>query len=433
MKTHKQLGKGLATLLISQCLAISSLQGAPGSKEEKIRQLINTIVNKQSQLADEISSLQKLLVDSPEIDDLDLRNPRVAMDSRVKVRTEDGIKMYKKEKYEMAKDLFQSAWEEAPNDSITNFNLGMAYHKMGKAALAKKFLKSSVDMDNTFKGSEKIYTYLEGKRKEVDSESDEVKGLRTELINLKKENSSYMASKSLPLHKRMSSVIKSLREMEESAQAHDELIEDYYVEMANTYSAFEHYDKAVRLLDEYENSMEGKVLPDGYHSERLKIVEKQKERSTILNAYMGNQDSLTAGRQLQRDLNELSIFGSQIDEFVQEVSVTNSDLKKINQRLKEYRWGGQANRHVVIFDRYQKLVWSSLPGTVSLDRYQDEEGERFFKNISLLADRMDLKQTEYFTINLNINGSVIPYVIMYTYVPKHEAFIVVRIPQRDLS
>lgn len=46
---------------------------------------------------------------------------------------------------------------------------------------------------------------------------------------------------------------------------------------------------------------------------------------------------------------------------------------------------------------------------------------------------MPLKEVKMLPVELNVNGNVVPYVVLYTYVPNIDSFVVVRINQNDLK
>jgi len=179
--------------------------------------------------------------------------------------------------------------------------------------------------------------------------------------------------------------------------------------------------------------MKGKVLPDGYHTALLDVQEKSKQLDGILDDYVANTPSKEVSRKLNRDLKELEIFATQIDNFVKDLDSEDADFAKVCKRLKEYRWGDKPDRHVIVASRYLELFYSTLAGTLPLDRYMDEGGDRFFKNITMLADRLPNSHAEFIDVELSVNGTKVPYTVMYSYIPKHEAFVIVRLPKRDLS
>jgi hypothetical protein len=131
-------------------------------------------------------------------------------------------------------------------------------------------------------------------------------------------------------------------------------------------------------------------------------------------------------------LHELEIFSLQLEEFVTELDELDPDFIKIAKRLGEYPWGKRPARHVMVIDRFSDLIHSNLEGTLPIERYQDTQGRKFLKDITQLADCMELKQAEFFEVDLAVNGRVLPYVVMYTYVPKHQAFVVVRLQKDEL-
>ena len=120
-----------------------------------------------------------------------------------------------------------------------------------------------------------------------------------------------------------------------------------------------------------------------------------------------------------------------MEEFINKTQRDN-DFINFCKRLKDYRWAGKGNKHVIIVNKYQKLMYSSLPGTLPIGRYQDTQGNKFLKNITLLADTAKFKEVYSLPVELSVVNKTIPYLLMYTYIPKHECFIIVRFPERDL-
>lgn len=418
---------------VAMTCALSAAENSP--PRDKLIAVVERLSKQQQQLADELDTLLRLLGMQSALEDVTLIPADSDASEVVTTNTRDGIKAYGKKRYEAAKEDLQAAWEDAPNSAFTNFNLGMVYNKLGKIALSKKMFKATLDIDDTIAAADKVRTYLDGKKKSAkdDEESDALKTARTELINHKKEVDSYISSKTLPLAKRMTAAAKSLEAMITTAEPHDKLVQEYYVDIGKTYVAFEMYDKALVLFLRYERAMDGKVLPDGYHDTLLQVQEKKKELDIVLDDYLGNDPDDDISRKLGRDLRELEIFATQMEEFVKTPSSGDPDFAKVCRRLKEYRWGDRPNRHVIVANRYQELLYSSLEGTLSLERYQDEYGNKFFKNITLLADRVPPKKPQFVTVDLKVNGTTVPYVIMYSYIPEHQAFVIVRLPRRDLA
>ena len=402
------------------------------SKEELLA-IIEKISKQQEQLTEEIDHLKRLLGAPSILDDLSPLAGTEAMSEVVHLRTDDGIQAFNKRKFISAKDDFRYAWEEDSNLAITNYNLGLAYHHLGKKALAKRMLKTAIGIDTKIQGIEKIHQYLaEGTDTEEKEPSKESETLSNELINLKKEVKSYLSSSSLPAWRRMKESAAILEEIIEKVQEDGDLVEEHFPWAAETYAAFEWYDRAIQTLDVYEKSMEGKILPDGYHKKRLAIVEKKKSLDESLEEYVSQELEKENQRKLRKDLRELEIFATQIEEFVQKAEKEDPDFIKICHRLKEYRWGGRQNRHVLVVNRFQELLYSSLPGTLPIDRYQDRQGKKFLKNITLLADQLGGNHSLSTKVDLNLNGKIVPYVVLYTYIPKHQLFVIVRLPEKDI-
>lgn len=423
-----------ASLLTPLLLAAAPICAEP-IHAESLKQQVARIARQQEKLAEEIQVLERLLGVVDSLGGLEPMAAPTELLESTQTMIRKGIEAFQEQSYDVAKERFQEAWEEAPESAVTNFNLGLIYHQLGKTALSKRFLKSALDQDPKIKGAEEIRTFLAGDLTEElqDTERSELLEARTEMINLKKQASSYLNSKSMTLPKRLSHTCAILRKMEQKSKDNPFLIQDYFRDMADTYASMEMYDQALSLLHQYEEGMRGKILPDGYHADLLRTKQKQQEQTAELARYLGNTPSREIGRKLTRDLKELSIFARQLDEFVADTDGNDRDFTKLCQRLGEYRWGDRPGRHVLVFSRFQELLWSSLQGTVPLDRYQDSDGNRFFKDIALLADTVEPRHAEFVQVSVPINGQQVPYVLMFAYSAKHEAFIVVRLPERDLA
>jgi hypothetical protein len=300
-------------------------------------------------------------------------------------------------------------------------------------------LKVAYEAKKDLPNAEKIKGYLEGKSSKIiaklgdDSLTEEELDLKTEVINLQKEGESYMASRVMPFPERMKAVLDSQQAMVDKIGEHAKLKRIFYVTISDTYATFEWYDRAIDLLKDYEKSMGGKVLPNGYYTKKLQYQDSVKKQHKELAKYKNNAQEDYVKTKLTRDMRELEIFGSQMQEFVSKANSDDVDFKKICQRLKEYRWGNKTNRHVIVINKYQELLFSSLEGTLPLERYRDTEGKAFLKNITFMGSKMDKKHVQYFPVDLSVNGKSHPYVVMYTYIPKHESYIVVRLSRDDIQ
>jgi tetratricopeptide (TPR) repeat protein len=426
-------------LMIGALLAASPLVGAvsPELNRDKLLKAVEALEVQHRELTDEISQIKSLLGVDPALEDLPLLAATAKLPERVRVRVEDGVKAYKDSKYEQAKDLFQTAWEEAPDNSLVHFNLGMAYQKLGNVSLAKKMLKTAVELDPKIPSAEKIKAFLAGKitdlKKGEDELSEEERSLKNTLTNLQHEANSYMKSRTLPLPKRRSETVKLLREIISKAAESEKIQREFLPAVAESYALFDMHEDALLAYADYEKSMNERILPEGYHTKKLHIEERQEEERKVLKGYLGNEPGKPVRRRLLKDREELGIFAAQIEEFVAVANETDPDFKKITRRLGEYRWGNRPGRHVVVVNRYEEILYSSLSGTLAIDRYQDENGQKFFRNITRLAPQMETKQTEFVEVNLTVNGESVPYVLLYAYIPKHEAFIIVRLPKQDLQ
>jgi tetratricopeptide (TPR) repeat protein len=417
-------------------LLLAAPLGAQEALDRKfLLESVEQISSQYRLLKEEIDHLKTLLGAGPELEDLQPLAGTKAMSERVRTRLVEGGESFQSGDYEDAKKKFQIAWEKAPDKAVTNYNLGITYHRLGNFPLAKKMLKAALEQNETIAGSSKIRSYLLGGEDSPHGKelSEEDKVMQTAMTNLKKEASSYLHMKSLPLPKRRAETVKVLRQMRAKAEDNSNLKQDYFLEVADSYALFELYDDAVAVLDEYEQSMRDKVLPDGFYSKRLQIEGKKAKLSDSLEGYIGNQPDPVVAREIKNDKEELEIFASQLSQFAQELDDEDPDFTKISKRLNEYRWGGKPNRHVLVVSRFEELLHSSLKGTLPIDRYQDIQGNKFLKDITRLADRMVYKQVETKKVELSVGNHTVPYYLLYTYIPKHEAFIIVRIPRADLG
>ena len=398
--------KGLVNTISSMCL-IGGMAFLPLKAEEKeldraaVLKVVKRIEDKYSELTKEVDALKGLLgLGAKTL----TAQPIVAKESfkeRVKVRTEDGMAAYKKGDYQEAKDAFQKAWELNSDHYITNFNLGLAYYQLDNVSLAKKMFKSALDLDENFEGSSDAKSYLNLEAVAESGEEDKVdEKLRTKVVNLRKEAESYMRSKRLDYPQRMAQSMIAFNEVIESAKGTPKLVEDHYPSIAEAFEAFGLFDKAQEALKEYEEAMKGKILPDGHHARTLRVEEKLREQKKVLANYRGAQPEKETERRLTRNLQELGIFATQMDQFVKDPNMDDADFAKICQRLAEFRWGNRANRHVIVMSRYQELLYSNLPGTLPVDRYQDAAGEKFFQNITFLAEDLKLKESEICSFRL---------------------------------
>jgi tetratricopeptide (TPR) repeat protein len=392
----------------------------------KVMKAFEKIESNEKQLKEEINELRKLLGVNAAVEDLTLLEANKNMSEEIKKKIVEGSKLYNAGDYKEAKKSFREAWESGPDQYITQYNLGLAYQKIGNEALAKKMLKSALESNSELKDADKIREFLTGAVKEEVSDGSKV--LANDLKNLKKEAQSYAKSSILDEPSKIKETIKTLTLMEEKLKNQPALQRDYYLDIADFYSSFEWHQKALSLYKSYEEAMEGKVLPDGYHSRLLQAEEQTKKQTSEFNSYSMGETQPKVYRKLKKDLEELKIFASQFQEFVEKPSKSDSDFIKISGRLKEFRWGNFPNRHVIVANRYQEILYSSLPGTLPLDRYQDKRGRQFLKAITFMADEMKLNEANFFTVDLKVGNEYVPYSILFTYIPKHESFIIVRIP-----
>lgn len=416
----------------------SSLCGGeltPAQRKELVRGL-ERLEEQQRALDDQIHSLKKLLgADSP-LEGLKPLEAEKGMAEGLVAFVEDGRKAYSKGDFDLAKESFQSAWEIDPEHALTNFNLGLAYYKQGNLPLAKRMLKVAVEKHAGLDESGQIAKFLEGDNRQelVTKEPSELDKKRTQLTNLKNEADSYLRSTKLELPRKRAKTFGVLEEMLKVIGEETELIEECYSDIADRYAALEQYQRALDLYKAYETAMQNKLLPDNFYTKQQDVEQRYEALTATLEGYLNNKvEDRNIARRVDRDQEELKIFATQMERFVSQVSEEDGDFKKICKRLRDYRWGGRPGRHVLVVSRHQELLYSSLRGTLPIDRYQDAQGEPFLSNITLLADRLDLKQTELLEVDLKIRGEPVPYLVLYTFIPKHQAFIIVRMPKGDIT
>lgn len=405
-------------------------------KLEKAKDLLVHIRMRQTELEEQLEKLETLLGVENKGLQLEPLSPKNVKNITTKI-TRQGIDFFAKKEYEKAKELFHKAWEEEPTQAITNYNLGLSYAKLGKDPLAKKFLKSAIEIDIKLSESDQIKKYMnqEVVKKKKEKEDPALAVSRTKVINLRKKVDSYLSSRSLSLSDRMQQATVALRQMESFAKEYDQLIEEYYLDISDRYVTFEMYDEALRVIKDYQTVMKDKVLPDGFHKDLLLVKEKQKDQQKAAEKLFSSVQNRNMPLTVQKDLRELGIFSEQVDQFVTHLERGDEDFDMVCQRLKDYRWGNKTGRHVVITDRFQRLLFSSLEGTLSLDQYQDIEGNKFFKTICQSAHRQqELSSVEpnWARTTLKIGGKKVPYLLLWSYIPQHESFLIVRIPERDV-
>ena len=421
----------LGSLLIS----VSSF--SEEAHQQRIFDTIDSIARQHSEIEENIRQLRILIGQQDlSVTTLSPLEPEPFLPERVQVRTQDGIKAFKEKKFNQAKESFRVAWEEMPGSYLTNFNLGLAYYNLGNQALSTKFFKSAIEVNKEFTGSEQVKKILFPKLEDeilADTNESEDKLKSIEMQNLSKENETYLKSGSMSMPEKMEASVQLLNEMLAVSKDNKELIREYYLKISNSFAAFELYGKALEVLTLYQEQLEGEVLPDSYYTQILSIEEKKKAQDIQLAKLMNNKPTPDIQHRLQRDLSELSVFSAQLEDFVEKADKNDPDFKKLCERLGEYRWGNKEDRHVIIVNRFQELLYSSLPGTLPIDRYQDINGNKFLKEITYLSPSMQAKQAEFFPVELKVRHDTIPYVILYTYSQKHQAFIIIRLPREDLS
>lgn len=406
-----------------------------GVDRQVLLDLLEEMDQEYFSMGQKLHQLQKILGVSTGFEQMEPLSVTEEGTERFRLRMKEGIKLYHLREYLEAKEAWQRAWEGEPDIAEVQYNLGLVYYRLGNLPLSKKMFKGALEQKKTLPYREEIQEFLDGKN--VREEEDPEDLVRSELINLKKEADSYMRSQKLDYPRKMRTTLQTVDKLLELTKESEDSQRNYLPFAADTYAAFECYEKALSLLSRYEESMEGKVLPDGYHTKKLQLEDKQREQGSVLATYVGNQPPSTLRRALRREMKELEIFAEQLHKFVDRAEEKNPDFQKITTRLGEYRWANRLGRHVIVVNRYEELLYSSLAGTLPLADYQDRKGQKFLRHLLRLADRLELKQVEFFEVELAVRSGEqvrqIPYLVLYTYIPKHEIFVVVRFPKEDLS
>lgn len=420
-------------LLLAPLLFSLPLFGQEYNKE-KLLNITESIIIQQKKLSADIQKLQEALGLTDPLEALDPLETDEEMTKIVKEFTNEGLKEFRRGNFDQAKHEFQKAWEEQPAHPGTNYNLGLVYHRLGNMPLAKKMLGFSLENKKDLAGAPAIKAFLNIEKEKGAEKSltkDQI-ALETEVINLKNEMDSTFRSKAIPYIKRVTKTLTLLDALVQKIKGHDFLIKKYSMELAERYATFELYGKSHTLLNLYEKAMDGEVLPDTYHAKVLEIAEKEKNQMQSLAHYLDQTPEKDVKQKLEKDLFELEIFAGQLQSFVDEADPADPDFSKICRRLGEFRWGGRPNRHVIVMNRHMELLYSSLQGTLPLDRYEDNDGNKFFRDITFLPEKLKDKLTQFTKLKLNVGGKNLPYYLLYSYIPKHDVFIVVRIPKDDL-
>ena len=196
----------ITTILIA--IAITGINTAEANKndidKDKILEIVRDIEEYQDKLEEEIEELKASLGMTPGIDGAMPVEAHKTASPRIKLRTEDGIKSFLKNDYEQAKEEFQGAWEEKPNNAEANYNLGLVYYKTGNTALAKKMLKTAIEIDPQIKNAAEIEEFIHGKKNTANQNDEEdvtpeERAVRTEMVNLRRETESYIRTKNMEL------------------------------------------------------------------------------------------------------------------------------------------------------------------------------------------------------------------------------------------
>jgi hypothetical protein len=240
-----------------------------------------------------------------------------------------------------------------------------------------------------------------------------------ELQNLKKEAESYLQADFISYSEKMRGTLETLDRMASLVKGDQRLVCKHNIFIGDGYSEFGFYGYALKAWRAYEHAMANEVLPDGYYEKVLRAEELKENRDAVLSKYFGND----VPGDMAGDANELHILAMQFNDFIDDVK--DEDFISWCKLLKDYPWSSKS--HIFVLDRFHNILYSSLEGMPAIDKYRDTKGEEFLKNMTLLSENLDYQQTEYFEVALRINNTIVPYGILYTYIPKHQSFIVARL------
>lgn len=416
---------------------LASMSSISAIEDQKVMEAVYRLEAEHAKFSDEIEHLKKLLGFFPKIDDLELIDSDEEEDQKIIPTLKEAQKAFEQENFNEAKKLYQKAWEKTPSSYVANYNLALSSYRMGNIPFAKTIFKTALSLKKDVPAAPELKAFIEGKGPTVVSKEEKAQqALRNELMNLSQKAQTYSLSNSLTKQEKMRHVLLVVEEMLLLLKDNKELIKEFFSRLCDAYASFELYGRAREVLMMYEDCMKGELLADDYYEKKIKIEEQLSKRDERLASYRNHVMADDIKYKLSRDLHELEIFSAQIEEFVQRAEKGDENFDVICQRLGEYRWGNREGRHVIIVNRFQELLYSSLEGTVAIDRYRDRLGRSFLKDISYFASETSLSSIEkasFFPVDLSIQGKTVAYIVMFSYIPKHKAFIIVRLPRTDLS
>lgn len=419
------------------CLSLFFLTALLALEDQKVLETISRLEKEHEKVSEEIEHLKKLLGFFPSIDELALIESEKEEDAKILSLLEQAQKEYRGENFEEAKKLYQRAWEKNPNSYVANYNLALSSYRLGNVPFAKTIFKSALALKGDLPSAKELKAFVDGKGPKIVSKEEKAqKALRNEVINLQKKAESYSQSTNLNMQEKTKQIFLVLEEIVEKVRGNKKLIQEFFGSVSDSYAAFEQYSKARDILQIYETAMKGELLASDYYQKKLKIEESLARRQKRLKTYQNHEMDEAIKHKLSRDLHELEIFSAQIDEFAQKAEIGDANFEVICKRLGEYRWGNKQGRHVIIVNRFQELLYSSLEGTVAIDRYRDRLGRSFLKDISSFSKEDGFfvrENAAFFPVDLQVQGKSVPYIVMFSYIPKHQAFIIVRLPRQDLS
>lgn len=415
---------------------LSAIQGAEITNfdQEECQKTLSRIEKSLGEINLEIENLKTKLLGKSALEKLPLLIPqkfnKKEQDTLRKAET-----LYQKGEYSNAKQILQEIWESYPDDAEINFNLGLVYYRLNKGSLTRQFLEQALKLNSSLQGAATIREFLKKSSTvpESSKESKELKSIRIRANNLYKEAIGYSGS-NLDYPKKLKLTLTTLDKLKQELWDKQSVFSEHALAISDLYASYEQLKTSLEILGHYEEWMQDKELPDGYHLKKLGLQEKLRDQEEYLKQYTSPSEvDDTIKTRLQKNLEELAIFGVQLQDFVQELSDKNQDFLNFTERLKEFNWGNKSSKHTLIFDRYQNILFSSPEGSLPIDKYQDVQGKKFFKDICNLWNQFSIKETGYLEIELLVHNRIIPYILLYTYVPKHEAFIVVKLPKVHLT
>ena len=355
----------------------------------------------------------------------------LSFSQRERERFKEGKRLFEEARWEEAKEKMQEIWENHPNHALSSYNLGVLYYKLGNLSMAKKMWKSVLELDPQFSLSQSLINFLENSPSSKKREKEEKE--RNRCLNQKQEILTYLQLSGLSRSQKLRHILPLLEKMKECALQAPSLQREFFPFITEQYSLLSRYGQALETLREYERQMEGRIFPENYYEKKVQLEEKNREERERLQLYLNREVDEKIERKLRKNVEELEIFAVQFDQFVQRAEREDEDFQKIVHRLKEFRWGGKRDRHVLVVNLYEEILFSSLAQMLPLENYRDHLGRAFFQDIVQLSPLLSLKQVHFIALQLPLGKQLLSYILLYTFIPKHTLFIIVKIPQEDLN